>query len=275
MSMINGEPSFWLRLDTYTRLAEAPARCRALAATLPSLLGLVDGEVASGASWKDAGWTGLIVLGDVWKPRTRRVSERVWRALLSEDDITSFSLFARNRRLNLTLRLIIYDSRGSADLHFPDGVEMIIGRDPFSKDTEMSPHLLSEPLDVAKAIFAASEPSGGFFGFQHGAEYQDAMGLSHVRDLRSKLRSFGWATHLGPELLDVLGGSNRVVAEAPCRVTDDWPTKGGGMLLTLTPSVLDAPLESVMASLHAFLAPVLDVRENPQPLPHHGNLRYI
>jgi hypothetical protein len=86
------------------------------------------------------------------------------------------------------------------------------------------------------------------------AGFGDGAGLPLTR---AQLRGVGWATLVAPQLTNRLGGSDMVVAAAPCEVAvaDDR----GAVWLHATQRVTEHS-EAALDRLRAYLAPVLPVR---------------
>ncbi|HEU0130335.1 MAG TPA: hypothetical protein VFQ85_05010 [Mycobacteriales bacterium] len=95
---------------------------------------------------------------------------------------------------------------------------------------------------------------------------EDAAGYGHDYGLRlvdRQVRGAGWGTLLPPAAVDMLGGADRVAAEAPVAAAVPFPN--GAAWLRLAGAF--PPAEGALDRLRAYLGPVLPRERRPRSVP--------
>lgn len=126
------------------------------------------------------------------------------------------------------------------------GFERIMGRRP----PEASQSDGARTTDVGGSVIRYSHPEDTNDRVEQLAEVRSLVG--------GRLRGTYWGTFLGREMVDELGGAERITREAPVHLVE--PFGDGALYLQLTPSpepITTPAMQAGLLALEQFLQPVL------------------
>lgn len=116
-----------------------------------------------------------------------------------------------------------------------------------------------QPIMGRRPTETAQDHAGSIY-YTHPEDTNDRVDqLAQVRTLVGRrLRGTYWGTYLGREMIEELGGAERIMREAPVHLVE--PFGDGALYLQLTPSpepITTPAMQSGLLALEQFLQPVL------------------
>ncbi|WP_396213868.1 type VI immunity family protein [Gemmatimonas sp.] len=126
------------------------------------------------------------------------------------------------------------------------GFERIMGRRP--------------PEDTQPDGARAQDVGGSVIRYNHPEDTNDRVEqLAEIRSLVGpRLRGTYWGTFLGREMVDELGGAERITREAPVHLVESFGDGALYLQLTPVPEPITTPaMQTGLIALEQFLQPVL------------------